>query len=286
MLAQRRRAAIKKAKREVRLKRKQANAAGDGEKEEQAQPRQEPKTLENMRKVDETVVLASESDIAKEEAQDEFSPIFQGEVEPKVLITTGLKPSQISFDFVQDMLPLLPHATYCKRRTYELARITDYSASRGFSAVLVVKDDHKELTTLTHVHVPDGPTAVYRLTSFVPSERVHGHGRRTMHVPELILNRFTTQLGHRVGRMLGSLWPHNPQFRGRQAVTLHNQRDFIFVRFHRYVFADDGNRARLQELGPRFTLKLRSLQRGALQHDADHEWLRKKGMGSRKACYL
>jgi ribosome production factor 1 len=41
---------------------------------------------------------------------------------------------------------------------------------------------------------------------------------------------------------------------GRQVVTFHNQRDFIFVRHHRYVYKQEEGgkvRARLQELGPR-----------------------------------
>ena len=54
-------------------------------------------------------------------------------------------------------------------------------------------------------------------------------------------------------------------------MTFHNQRDFIFVRHHRYIF-DEKQRSkvaggkprrvisRLQELGPRFTLRLLSLQ--------------------------
>lgn len=29
-----------------------------------------------------------------------------------------------------------------------------------------------------------------------------------------------------------------PEFQGRQVVTFHNQRDYIFVRFHRYMFAE------------------------------------------------
>jgi hypothetical protein len=63
-------------------------------------------------------------------------------------------------------------------------------------------------------------------------------------------------------------------------VTLHNQRDFLFFRRHRlvplpllllpqpltganvrYVF-DSPTKARLQEIGPRFTLKLRWLKKG------------------------
>lgn len=52
-------------------------------------------------------------------------------------------------------------------------------------------------------------------------------------VAELILNNFTTLLGNSVGRLFGSLFPPQPQFRGRQVVTLHNQRDFLFFRRHR-----------------------------------------------------
>jgi ribosome production factor 1 len=67
-----------------------------------------------------------------------------------------------------------------------------------------------------------------------------------------------------------SLWPANPQIEGRTVITLHNQRDYIFFRQHRYVFREkrateksivgtDGKpvkgvediKAGLQELGPR-----------------------------------
>ena len=58
-----------------------------------------------------------------------------------------------------------------------------------------------------------------------------------------------------------------PNFHGRRVVTLHNQRDFIFFRQHRYIF-DDVETARLQECGPRFTLKMKSLQSGL--PDAKH----------------
>jgi hypothetical protein len=77
----------------------------------------------------------------------------------------------------------------------------------------------------------------------------------------LILNGFSTLLGNSVGRMFGSLFPPQPQFRGRQVVTLHNQRDFLFFRRHRYAFAS-ATSAKLQEIGPRFTLKMRWLRKG------------------------
>lgn len=57
------------------------------------------------------------------------------------------------------------------------------------------------------------------------------------------------------------MFPALPEFQGRQVVTLHNQRDFLFFRRHRYAFRS-AERVQLQEIGPQFTLKLRSLRKG------------------------
>ena len=70
-------------------------------------------------------------------------------------------------------------------------------------------------------HLPEGPTALFKVSSFIPHEQIYGVGAVTKanllsnlrcvgavtnHQPELILNNFTTRLGRRVGRMLGSLF--------------------------------------------------------------------------------
>jgi ribosome production factor 1 len=58
-----------------------------------------------------------------------------------------------------------------------------------------------------------------------------GHGRAAHLKPELILNHFDTRLGHRLGRMLASLFHQDPNFKSRQVATFHNQRDCIFFRW-------------------------------------------------------
>lgn len=110
-------------------------------------------------------------------------------------------------------------------------------------------------------HLPHGPTAYFKLTSIELTKDILGHARASPHYPELVLNNFCTRLGHTVGRMFQTLFPLMPEFEGRQVVTLHNQRDFLFFRRHRYMFKST-ERAALQEIGPRFTLKLRSLKKG------------------------
>ena len=196
-------------------------------------------------------------------------------------------------------------------------------------------------------HLPNGPTGMFKLSSSMLGVDIPGHGRVSKHIPEIILNGFTTRLGHRIGRLLGSMFPHvrccprcvtslrghqvacvhsaldtnarvccpracitreqNPEFRGRRVVTFHNQRDFIFIRQHRYMFTPDFKvrdaatarsscqprpawlpvtpctririvqGAKLQELGPRFTLKPRWLQAGTFNtKEGEYEWMHKR----------
>lgn len=81
-------------------------------------------------------------------------------------------------------------------------------------------------------------------------------------MPELILNNFDSKVGVRVGRLLASLFPQNPEFRGRRVVTFHNQRDFIFFRHHRYIFKEGYEGVDMQEIGPRFTLRVKKIYAG------------------------
>jgi ribosome production factor 1 len=80
------------------------------------------------------------------------------------------------------------------------------------------------------IHLPEGPTARFKLSSWKPNKEIQGHGKPGPHKPELILNHFDSRLGHTIGRMFQSLFPQVPEFTGRQVATFHNQRDFIFFR--------------------------------------------------------
>lgn len=79
-----------------------------------------------------------------------------------------------------------------------------------------------------------GHATCCRLSNLRLGRDIKGHGRATSHKPELVLNNFGTRLGHRIGRMFASLFSQDPNFKGRRVVTFHNQRDFVFVRHHRW----------------------------------------------------
>jgi ribosome production factor 1 len=193
---------------------------------------------------------------------------------PKVLITTTRRASPGTFTFADELTDLFPLSEFHRRDGHHIFKdVVKAAVDRDFTHLVVVNESRKSVDSLSVVKLPEGPTAVFKLTSVKLNKQIHNHGRSSSHHPELILNNFTTRLGHTVGRLFVSLFPHNPEFKGRQAVTFHNQRDFIFVRRHRYIFDDVGKKARLQEIGPQFTLKLHGLYNAACDlKDAPVEW--------------
>lgn len=307
-------------------------------------PRKTPRTIESARERDDTIVAAGDEEVEDDHAEDEFAAtLTQGAEPPKVLVTTSRKPSGAMFKFVACMFDVIPNMYYHARKAYEIKTIVEYAKAREFTDVLVFNENKKfskgaKVNGLLLIHLPDGPTAHFKVSNVVLTEKIKNHGRATPHRPELILNGFTTRLGHRVGRMFSSVFPQNPQFRGRRAVTMHNQRDFIFFRHHRYIFEvrqdgkslpvpqghlydgtarspppkkgkrkrgeeggegegkkgggkDPAVQCRLQELGPRFTLKLQSLQKGTFDSkQGEFEWVRPAdkvaAAASRRKFYL
>lgn len=350
------RAVAKKKRREARQK-AEADAIEAGE---EPAPRQVPKTIENQRvKGDEFVEdKAADEDLIEQDAEDEFASYFSNASEPKIIITTSRKPSGEMFKFLENLFTVIPNAYFYARRSYHVKEIVKYGTARGFTDVLVFNENKKfskgaRVNGMLHIHLPEGPTCLYKLSSLVLSKQIKGHGKATSHYPELILNNFNTRLGHRVSRMFASVFPQRPDFKGRRVVTFHNQRDYIFFRHHRYVFeekkgrrlphaghlateavpdhvkdsiknsgkggkkrksrdddsdsesdsesgSDSGSeeekqvkppaidtmiQARLQELGPRFTLRLMSVQKGTFDsRHGEYEYIRSTDTDGTRHC--
>ena len=128
----------------------------------------------------------------------------------------------------------------------------------------------------------------FRLSSLQLAKEIENAGERTGHVPELFLRNFDTAVGKRVGRMLSSMFPIARDFRGRAIVSMLHKRDFIFVRAHRYIFKDMEEVA-IQELGPRFTLRLTHVYKDTYQNShpsqgkhMELEWERKREKNRRE----
>jgi len=250
---------IEKSKSKITQRKERAQAEKLDPKLKEAQPMLRPRlmiqerlktniptTLENQREYDETIIKDPQDlDLVSDLANDEFASFFaDATAAPKLLITTSHHPSLSgpTHTFAADLLNVFPGSTFRPRgRTYlTLQKLASGAAERGFTDLLVINEEkaRKKIDAITLIHLPSGPSCRFRVSSVQTCQSITGHGNATTHLPELILNNFTTRLGVRVARFFQCLLPKQPQFHGRQVVTLHNQRDFIFFRRHRYVFKD------------------------------------------------
>ncbi|KAH8909717.1 Brix-domain-containing protein [Coniochaeta sp. PMI_546] len=204
---------------------------------------------------------------------------------PKVLITTSINAT--IHKEAQDIATLFPNSHYIPRSAhrhghkYSVREICKFARNRDFTAVVVINEDQKKPDRMTIVHLPEGPTLTYTISHYMPGKKIPGHGNPTNHYPELLLNNLRTSLGLLVGKSFHTLYPPQPEIQGRQVVTVHNQRDFIMIRRHRYVFRDkratekpvtsvEGEKIKgfeeirvgLQALGPNLNVKLRRVDKG------------------------
>ena len=279
-------------------------SGSDGETDGKAEPgnRSRARTATERATSPTQSIASTNIDLSSEALVARFPALFSSGPHPipKILITTSLN-STLHHE-AQLLTSLFPYSVYIPRSAhhhshkYSIREIASFASNRHYTALLVMKEDQKKPTGLTFVHLPSGPSFTFSLSNWIEGKKLPGHGNPTDHIPELILNNFRTPLGSLTAHMFRLVFPPQPEFQGRQVVTLHNQRDYIFVRRHRYVFREKraseksvvgidgkevedvkGIKAGLQELGPRFTMKLRRIDKG-IQKGSGQEWEWKGGM--------
>jgi ribosome production factor 1 len=236
-------------------------------------------TIESMREEDQTVIdqlnEEDQEEFQKELATDEFSNHYAKIYEPKVLITYGENPHTKTRRFGKELSRMIPNSFVKPRQRSSVKKMCAGAILEGFTDIIIINENRREPNGIVVVHLPGGPTAHFKLSSVKLTSDIKRDFREiTTHRPEVILTNFSTRLGITIGRMLGALFHYDPQFKGRRVATFHNQRDYIFFRHHRYEFGKNGEKVKLRELGPRFTLKLRSVQHGLFDtKTGDYEWL-------------
>lgn len=159
---------------------------------------------------------------------------------PKVLVTTSLNSTL--HKEAEILTSLFPNSEYIRRSAhryghkYSVREICKFASNREYTAVLVLNEDQKKPNRLTIVHLPYGPTLTYSVNNWIEGSKLPGHGKaQDAYYPELLLNNFKSSLGLLAAKSFQTLFPPQPDIEMRQVVTLHNQRDYIFLRRHRYM---------------------------------------------------
>lgn len=251
-----------------------------------------PRTVENTKIVDETVIKPGDEEVELDLKNDEFESHWDPEIErnPRVLITTSDNPHKRTIQLCRELKTILPKSEFRFRNRSAIKKIIKGCIERNYTDLIVINENRREPNGMLVVHLPNGPTAKFRLSSVKLTDEIP-HPRRppTYNRPELILNNFDTRLGQTIGRMFACLFPKLPKFKCQTVCTFHNQRDFIFFRYHHYDIDEKTKSVSLRECGPQMTLKLMSLQSGLFdpQH-GEYEWMLKRHemQKSRKRFYV
>ncbi|MCJ1257946.1 hypothetical protein MMC24_005774 [Lignoscripta atroalba] len=287
------------------------DSASDVEEEQPVQPRGKPRARTATERATSPTqsTMSTNLDLTPEALAARFPSLFSMESPPtpKILITTSINSNL--HNEARLLTTLFPHSVYIPRSAhryghkFSIREISSFATNRNYTAVIVLKEDQKRPTGIDFVHLPHGPMFHFSISNWVEGKRLPGHGNPTNHSPELILNNFRTPLGLLTAHLFRTMFPPQPELQGRQVVTLHNQRDYIFLRRHRYIFREkrateknvvgpdgkevkgvEGIRAGLQELGPRFTMKLRRIDKG-IQRSSGQEWEWQGGMEKQRTKF-
>jgi len=135
----------------------------EGSEEEDDEEEEEPKAGPSRAAKDKNVAKGDEEDgdegdeeeegeeeeEAEGEEQQQAQPVPTGP--PRILITTSPGPSKPTYHFCDDLKSIFPGGEFFKRpkgRGFELGRVARWSAKRGYSAMIVVNEDHKKPSEL------------------------------------------------------------------------------------------------------------------------------------------
>lgn len=80
-------------------------------------------TQEDKAVKDPTVVMAGDRQVEGEHAIDEFSGHFSNTVQPRICITTSMKPTRKTLEFINELLDVFPDSKYFTRRKFTIKQV-------------------------------------------------------------------------------------------------------------------------------------------------------------------
>jgi len=168
------------------------------------------------------IILENQPELDEEEKFDNFQPFIEGLKKSKILLTTNLRPTPVTYEFLIDFKNSLPNSHYYPRKKYPLKDIAKIALDRDYTHMVCINERMKKPWSLTFCVLRTGPTLTFRLRKYVQSYEIFNKGNATGHNPEIILKNFNTALGRRVARNFATYYNCDPDFKGRTVVTFHN----------------------------------------------------------------
>mmetsp|Transcript_28665 Transcript_28665/g.48135 ORF Transcript_28665/g.48135 Transcript_28665/m.48135 type:complete len:296 (+) Transcript_28665:189-1076(+) len=220
---------------------------------------------------------------ARSHVDDEYAKA--GEQDPKIMLTTSRDPSSRLAQFAKELKLIFPCSQRINRGAMVLGEIVESARNNGFTDVIMVHEHRGEPDGLVVCHLPFGPTAYFGIVNTVLRHDIKDNaqlGKMKEVAPHLILNNFTTPLGERTANVLKHLFP-TPKEDSKRIITFANTKDYISFRHHLFSKPKGEHSITLQEVGPRFELRLYQLRLGTMDSEtAEVEWAIRPYMNSGK----
>ncbi|KAA6376495.1 MAG: putative U3 small nucleolar ribonucleoprotein IMP4 [Streblomastix strix] len=199
---------------------------------------------------------------------DEYAMV--GSRDPKIVVTTSRDPSSRLLQFVKELDIIIPNTQRINRGTHIISELVDACRTADVTDLLIVHEHRGQPDGLVISHLPYGPTAYFGVVNTVLRHDVETQGHIPEQYPQLIFHNMRTPLGIRVRSILQALFPV-PKPDSKRVITFYNHNDYISFRHH--SFARKGKDVELEEMGPRFELRLFKIKLGTVEmKDADEEF--------------
>jgi ribosome production factor 1 len=144
---------------------------------EEACPKEPTKTIESMRVKDETIITDPfDEDLLGEQNVDEFAKYFKGDIKPKILMTTNRRPKRGIFHFLKEVKSAFPNCEYYERKNFLVKEIIEWGKKNGFTDLFLFYEKHGKPHSLIISHLPEGPTATFRVSSVKLRSDIINHG--------------------------------------------------------------------------------------------------------------
>jgi U3 small nucleolar ribonucleoprotein protein IMP4 len=209
---------------------------------------------------------------------------------PKIVITSSRDPSSRLVQFLKEMKLTLPESQRINRGSYTMNDLQDLCHRNEVTDLLIINEHRGQPDSIILSHFPHGPTAYFSLHNVVlrhdlnNNNSINGQEDKLEKVseciPHLVLNGFQSKVGLRVKQILQHIFPPPPPLRSKDSskrvCTFSVLNDYISFRNHLYLLTTDGVNKRecvLNEIGPRFEMKIYKIKLGLLTQEAENEFV-------------
>ncbi|KAF0988488.1 hypothetical protein HZS_3038 [Henneguya salminicola] len=212
---------------------------------------------------------------------------WAGVQDPKIVVTTSRSPSSRLKMFVKEIRLLIPNCQKINRGEMMLADLVNSCTAADVTDLIMLHETRGNPDCLIVSHLPYGPTAFFTLYNVVMRHDIPDVGTMSEAFPHLIFHNFSKPVGIRVMNILKYIFPV-PKESSKRVISFVNKSDFISFRHNIFDKASDSKDCILQEVGPRFEMKLFRILLGTItQTEADDEWLLKPFMNTaRKRLFI